>query len=256
MADPKPAMDGLDSLANTLKRGAARTRTLEKADGTQLANLLERVNAALVNLNAQVQAAILETSYTAPVIDQKLAGKSNTDHTHDGSAIVSGTVSRPVASPSTVTSAGNASFGGTATVGGQLTANTGMTSTGVRNNQVTIGYVAMYVDQNGVFGYAPSTLSSKRILRNFSADLESWLTMIPKVVAYKNDPTQREQLGLIAELVVKREPMLGIYDEQGKLRGVRYELLGVVCLCLIRAHVKETREFRASVEERLTALEQ
>ena len=49
--------------------------------------------------------------------------------------------------------------------------------------------------------------------------------------------------------------MLGIYDEQHRHRGIRYELLGVVCLALIQAHVAETRAFRDTVTERLDALE-
>jgi len=161
-----------------------------------------------------------------------------------------------VSAGTTVTATGSGSVGGTLAVGGRLTANAGMTSTGVRANQVTVGYVAMYVDQNGVFGYAPSTLSTKTLIRNFTADLDKWMSLIPKVFAYKDDPRKAEQFGMIAELVVKREPMLGIYDEQHRLRGVRYELLGVVCLALIQAHVSETRAFRDTVLDRLAALEQ
>jgi len=150
---------------------------------------------------------------------------------------------------------GAASVGGTLSAGGRLTANAGITSTGVRTNQVTVGYVAMYVDQDGNFGFAPSTLKTKSLIRSFTADLDEWLTLIPKVFAYKDDPSRTEQLGMIAELVVKREPMLGIYDQQHKLRGIRYELLGVVCLALIQAHVAETRAFREDVLARLSALE-
>jgi hypothetical protein len=160
-----------------------------------------------------------------------------------------------LAASTTLTVTGSGSVGGTLSAGGRLTANAGMTSTGVRTNQVTVGYVAMYVDQNGNFGFAPSTLKTKTLIRNFTADIDEWLTLIPKVFAYKDDPSKTEQFGMIAELVVKREPMLGIYDEQHKLRGVRYELLGVVCLALIQAHVAETRAFRDTVEERLRALE-
>lgn len=255
MADPKPSSNGLHALSRTLKTTGARMRELEKADGTQLADLVQRVDDALENLNAQVQAAIAANSYTSSQIDSKLGGKSDTGHKHDGADVTSGTVARPVSSPSTIASTGAASIGGTATIAGRLTANTGMTSTGVRNNQVTTGYVAMYVDQNGVYGYAPSTLSTKTLLRNFQVDLEKWLTLIPKVFAYKDDAAKTEQFGMIAELVVKREPMLGIYDETRKLRGVRYELLGVVCLALIQAHVAETRAFRDDVDRRLSALE-
>ena len=151
---------------------------------------------------------------------------------------------------------GAAGLGGTLDVGGRLRANTGMTSTGVRNNQVVFDYVSMYVDRDGNYGYAPSTMATKTLIRNFTVDLEFWLTLIPKVFAYKDDPSSTEQVGLYAELVVKREPMLGIYDEEHRLRGVRYELLGVVCLALVQAHVAETRAFRDATDARLRALEE
>ena len=114
----------------------------------------------------------------------------------------------------------------------------------------------MYVDRDGNYGYAPSTMATKTLLRNFTVDFEFWLTLIPKVFAYKDDPSREEQVGLYAELVVKREPMLGIYDEEHRLRGVRYELLGVVCLALVQAHVAETRAFRDATDARLRALEE
>lgn len=161
-----------------------------------------------------------------------------------------------VSAGTTVTATGSGAVGGTLNIGGRLTANTGITSTGVRGNQVVFDYVAMYADRDGNFGYAPSTMATKSLIANFTADLDDWLTLIPKVFAYKDDPSKTAQVGLYAELVVKREPMLGIYDEDHRLRGIRYELLGVVCLALIQAHVAETRAFRDDVDARLKALEQ
>ncbi|ARC55971.1 hypothetical protein AS850_02645 [Frondihabitans sp. 762G35] len=241
---------------------------LKQKLGELLASIPKSFAPVVENLQATIIATIQTTYYTMTQTDSLLAGKSSTSHKHAASDITTGgttgagftvggalAVNGALSTTSTVSASGTGSVGGTFSAGGRLTANTGITSTGVRNNQVTTGYVAMYVDQNGVFGYAPSTLSTKTLLGNFTPEIDQWVTLIPKVFAYKDDPAKQRQFGLIAELVVKREPMLGIYDENHKLRGVRYELLGVVCLALIQQHVAETRATREAHHTRLVALE-
>jgi len=243
MPDPRPPSDnGFEQQARETREQRRRLRAGAEPSGTQLVSLKSTVENRLAQIPGEVSAAITAQSMTKADIQAGLDAKANTSHKHAGEDLTSGTVSRPVASPTSVTATGDGSFGGNTTVTGRLTATAGVTSVGVRSNQVTTGYVAMYVDQNGNFGYAPSTMATKTLLRNFTVDLEKWLTLIPKVVAYKDDPSKTPQVALIAELIVKREPMLGIYDETRKLRGIRYELLGVVCLALIQAHVAETRE--------------
>lgn len=248
MPDPKPAADGIDRLLGAQRTSRQRLRQLEAPTGTQLVELKKTVENRLDEIPAEVEAAISVQSMPRAEIQRELAGRAAAVHQHSGGDITSGTVSRPVSSPTTVTAAGDGGFGGNVSSGGRVTASVGMTSPGVRANQVTVGYVAMYADQNGDFGYAPSTLSTKSLLASFRPDLDEWLTLIPKVFVYKDDPTQTAQLGFVAELVVKREPMLGIYDEQYRLRGIRYELLGVLCLGLIQAHVTETRATAARVD--------
>lgn len=245
------------SVPNDEARDARRFEQLERTMRENQASIAETVKPIVSDLGRTIEEKLAAGYYTREQADAALAARVATPGDIAPTSVASsGPVSAVgVSSTTTVTATGSGSFGGTLAAGGRLTANTGMTSTGVRANQVTVGYVAMYCDQDGNFGYAPSTMSTKSLLRNFSADLEHWLTLIPKVFAYKDDPARAEQLGLVAELVVKREPMLGIYDEARKLRGVRYELLGVVCLALIQAHVAETRAFRAETDRRLAALE-
>jgi len=240
------------SVPNDEARDARRFEGLERTVRENQASIADTVKPIVSDLGRTIEEKLAAGYYTREQADAALAARVASPGAIAPTTV---TATGAVTSATTVSATGAGSFGGTLAAGGRLTANTGMTSTGVRANQVTIGYVAMYCDQDGNFGYAPSTMSTKSLLRNFSADLEHWLTLIPKVFAYKEDPDRTEQLGLVAELVVKREPMLGIYDEAHKLRGVRYELLVVVCLALIQAHVTETRAFRDDVALRLAALE-
>lgn len=242
---------------NDEARDARRFETIERTMREQQASIADTVKPIVSELGKTIEEKLATTYYTKTEADAAIAAIVATPgEIAPTSVTASGTVrAAALSATQTLEVTGSGSVGGTFSAGGRLTANAGVTSTGVRANQVTVGYVAMYVDQDGNFGYAPSTLKTKTLLRNFTVDLDEWLTLIPKVFAYKDDPAKVEQLGMIAELVVKREPMLGIYDEAHKLRGVRYELLGVVCLALIQTHVKETRAFRDTVEERLRALE-
>lgn len=245
MADPKP-IDPEKLIATLFADIRKELRDGKGLTGTQKYQSVERLQEGLANLQANlpslVDGTVRQLTYLKAQVDALLASPGN--------------ISPNNVTATTLAASGTGSVGGTLVVGGRLTANAGMTSTGVRNNQVTTGYVAMYADINGDFGYAPSTMSTKTLLRNFTVDLEAWLTLIPKVIAYKDDPAKAPQVALIAELLVKREPMLGIYDEAGKLRGIRYELLGVVCLALIQAHVAETRAYRDTTDARLRALEE
>lgn len=246
------APQGEEWIARALEEMRTQVGELERSVPDSFAPVVEKLKQTIIetiettySTSAETTAEIRATVAAPPGAVAAAGQVSGSSLSTPGSASVG----------TTLAVTGSGTVGGTVSVGGRLTANTGVTSTGVRGNQVVFDYVAMYCDRDGNFGYAPSTMATKRLLRNFDADLEHWLTLIPKVFAYKDDPTRTEQLGLYAELVVKREPMLGIYDEQHRLRGIRYELLGVVCLALIQAHVAETRAFRDTVLERLDALE-
>ena len=240
------------SVPNDEARDSRRFERIERTVRENQASIADTVRPIVTELGKTIEDKLAAGFYTREQADAAMAARvAAPGAIAPTSVTATGAVS--VGTSLTVTGAG--SVGGTLQAGGRLTANVGMTSTGVRANQVVFDYVAMYVDRDGNFGYAPSTMATKSLLRNFTADLDHWLTLIPKVFFYKDDPTQTEQLGLYAELVVRREPMLGIYDEQHRLRGIRYELLGVVALALIQAHVAETRAFRDDVLDRLESLE-
>ena len=240
------------SVPNDEARDSRRFERIERTVRENQASIADTVRPIVTELGKTIEDKLAAGFYTREQADAAMTARvAAPGAIAPTSVTATGAVS--VGTSLTVTGAG--SVGGTLQAGGRLTANVGMTSTGVRANQVVFDYVAMYVDRDGNFGYAPSTMATKSLLRNFTVDLDHWLTLIPKVFFYKDDPTQTEQLGLYAELVVRREPMLGIYDEQHRLRGIRYELLGVVALALIQAHVAETRAFRDDVLDRLESLE-
>ena len=244
-------------VADAESRVPRRLESLQRTVRENQASIADTVKPIVSELGDTIRDQLATGYYTREQADAAIATKvASPGRITPTEVAASGPVAgTSLSSSTTITATGTGSIGGTLSTGGRLTANAGMTSTGVRANQVTVGYVAMYVDQDGNFGYAPSTMSTKTLLATFEADLEHWLTLLPKVFAYKDDPDKTAQLGLIAELVVRREPMLGIYDEAHRLRGVRYELLGVVCLSLIQQHVRETRAFRDDVLARLDALE-
>jgi len=251
------------SVPNDEARDSRRFERLERTVRENQASIAETVKPIVSDLGRTIEEKLATGYYTRDQADAAMAARvaspgAIAPSTVSATGNVSGSSFTTPGSATVGTSlsvTGSGSVGGTFQAGGRLTANAGVTSTGVRANQVVFDYVAMYCDRDGNFGYAPSTMATKSLLRNFETDLDAWLTLIPKVFFYKDDPTRTEQLGLYAELVVRREPMLGIYDEQHRLRGIRYELLGVVALALIQAHVAETRAFRDDVSARLAALE-
>lgn len=167
---------------------------------------------------AGIQATVIATvqaSYTTTVdLMNLLAGKSNTNHKHSASDITTG-----------------GTTGAGFTVGGDITANTGIFPTGVRStgaraNVVTQNYVAAYIDANGNLGYAPSTASSKNILGPFQVDMAKWLALPLYRFVYKNDPEARPVVGPLADdLHAAGLSEFVVYDEAGNIQGVRTETL-------------------------------
>jgi hypothetical protein len=177
MADPKPSSDGLHALSRTLKATGVRMRELEKADGTQLADLVQRVNDALENLNAQVQAAIAANSYTSSQIDSKLGGKSDTSHKHDGADLTSGTIARPVSTTGGVT--GGSVTGGTVTSNGNLNGVTLYASGAPGYNITGTRVAAWWQSADGRAGTASSSERYKTHITAAEIDPEAILSVMP-----------------------------------------------------------------------------
>lgn len=142
--------------------------------------------------------------------------------------------------------------GGPATIGGTLTANTGMRSTGVYNTLLTYGgaYSSQYVHVDGTMGYVPSSRQFKQDIMPTTLD-PALLTALQLVTFRYIDAVENlgddaeTELGLIAEDV----DALGLtwlvdYGIDGKPAGVKYERLALLML-----------PWAQSIEARVTALE-
>ena len=89
-------------------------------------------------------------------------------------------------------------------------------------------------------GSATCTVSSKRFkydIQDSAAGLDIILQLRP--VSFKNNGTDEERLGLIAEEVEEIEPRLVVREEDGSPRGVRYEELTSVLAKAIQEQQKQ-----------------
>jgi hypothetical protein len=84
---------------------------------------------------------------------------------------------------------------------------------------------AVLIDSSGHLGVQVSSARYKRDIRDMGDASEGLLKLRPVTFRYKEDPDGRRQYGLIAEQVERVYPELVIYDDDGKVQGVRYDLL-------------------------------
>jgi hypothetical protein len=136
---------------------------------------------------------------------------------------------------SDITTTGTTGAGGT--VGGDLTITgttngqqavfpTGVRSTGARNNQVTTNYVAMYVDGNGNFGFAPSTRASKDVGTPYAVNMPAFLSATLFNWQYKNGGMKG--IGPMADdLLAAGLTEFLTFDADGNVQGLRYEALTI-----------------------------
>jgi hypothetical protein len=80
---------------------------------------------------------------------------------------------------------------------------------------------------------------------------EEIFALKPVSFRYKKEfePTHSQQYGLIAEDVVKVDPNLVVYDEEGKVRSVRYDLISSMLLNEFLKEHKKVEEQQAGIAE-------
>ncbi len=101
---------------------------------------------------------------------------------------------------------------------------------GIRGVSLALSGLAVVIDTNGQLG---TTLSSEKLKHNIKDmnDVSSGiLALRPVTFTYKNDTTDTEQFGLIAEEVEKVFPAIVVYDEDGNPLSVQYHILPVLLL--------------------------
>lgn len=229
-----------------------RVQDVERRHREGIASVARSFARAIDDLYTRILAQIKAQFYDKATSDGRFAPKS---HQHSAADITSGTVTRPVnttsvqsdaflggtftgtsgtfsgpVSTSQIASAGPVS-GSSVSATGDVTSGSGngifpagVKSDGARNNQVTSGYVAAYLDSAGNLGFAPSTRASKDIGAEYAVDMVKFLAMKLYNWQYKNGGMVG--IGPIAddlEAAGLREFLT--YGADGKLQGLRYEAL-------------------------------
>lgn len=209
----------IEKLIDRFERLDAKVAELATPRGSEANRTVQTLAGLVTNIQAQLNDYIANGTYNKAQIDAGFATKT---HTHAASDITSGG-----------TTATGFGVGGPLTVQGDITGGgigifpTGVRSTGARNNQVTNGYVAAYLDVNGNLGFAPSTRESKNIHGPFEVDMKKWLALPLYRFTYKDDPTAREVVGPLADdLDAAGLKEFVVYDEDdGSIQGIRTETL-------------------------------
>jgi len=101
---------------------------------------------------------------------------------------------------------------------------------GVRGVSLTLSGLAVVVDANGQFGTVLSTEKIKKNIRNMKNVSSNIFKLRPVVFTYKNDTTDTEQYGLIAEEVARVFPTIVVKDEHDQPLSVQYHVLPVLLL--------------------------
>lgn len=216
-----------------------RVQRLEKDLREYVASVARSFQKSADDLFKRVIDAVKVMFWTRDEADGRFAYKS---HTHAASDLTSGTVTRPVNAPSVQADQFlGGSFTGTSgtfsgpvstssvaasgpVLGSQGTFPTGVRSSGARNNQVTTGYVAAYLDQDGNLGFAPSTRASKNIGTPYNVDMTKFLALTLYNWQYKNGGMQG--IGPLADdLDAAGLREFVTYAADGTVQGLRYESL-------------------------------
>lgn len=205
-----------------------RVQDLEKDLQKFIASVARSFQKSADSVYQRVLDAVQTMFWTRDQSDARFAFKS---HTHDAGDLASGTVTRPVNTTSVQADQhlGGTYTGTTATFSGGVSGSNGSFSAGInspgaRNNQVTTGYVAAYLDSGGNLGFAPSTRASKDIGSEYAVDMTKFLAQKLYNWQYKNGGMVG--IGPIADdLEAAGLTEFLTYSMDGKLQGLRYESL-------------------------------
>jgi hypothetical protein len=107
--------------------------------------------------------------------------------------------------------------------------------------------VPVMVNSNGRLGVAPSSARFKRDVRNLGDASSGLMKLRPVSFRYKDDPDSALQYGLIAEEVAPVYPELVVRGDDGRINGVRYDLLPALLINEVQKLAKENRRLVAQV---------
>lgn len=210
-----PPGDGLEVIIQELRELWRRLRELERPTGTSLNSLVDQVQQALANITTTVTAAITANSYTQAQIDNKVANP-------------------PAGSNVT----GSVTASGDVTAAGRVTSAAPFLSPGSYAYQVTTGYVAAWINNDGQIGYSPSTAAVKKDLEPFPDDLaDAFLALTPYLGRYTWD---EEGSPLKVFLLAEETKAAGFgpdvvpLDEAGDPQSINYSQLVVAALAALK----------------------
>ncbi|QDK03389.1 hypothetical protein SEA_LEVITICUS_24 [Streptomyces phage Leviticus] len=114
-------------------------------------------------------------------------------------------------------------------------------------------YYAVWVRGDGGFCRNTSSIKFKENVRDFEVNPDAVLALEPKIYDRKpvdGDEGNKDEVGLIAEEVAEHLPWIVNYLD-GEVDGLRYDLLGVALLPVVKRQAKQI----ADLEARLARLE-
>ncbi|HEY4267857.1 MAG TPA: hypothetical protein VGM94_06665 [Galbitalea sp.] len=138
--------------------------------------------------------------------------------------------------PSLITAALTAGFHMT----GRMTADGGITSIDVRGRTVLLSYASVYADVNGVFGAITSSRRGKQDIVERATEAEPLMALVEydfrrKDAVKKYGDLAPVEHGLMAEDVAEVAPWAVFFDEEGNPEGIRYEMLSVALLGVVKS---------------------
>jgi hypothetical protein len=218
--DISPIVDAIGDVAK-------RTGKLETPTGTSLANLVAKVEAALVNLianvNSLVNDAIAANSYTQAQINSLVANPGNI-------------------APVDVTASGRVYSAGA------------VVSPGSKATTVTVGYSAVYIDGTGVMGGNTSSRRFKQDITPVQTNYAGFLGLTVYKFRYIEAVEQLGddaawEYGLIAEEAVEVVPWACFYEADGvTVRGINYDRLVVALLNAAQDHEARITAQQAQID--------
>jgi len=220
-----PPGDSQRATADRFKALRRQVRESQQPTGTQRANLLEQVQAAIANLTAGVASAaaawMAANAYTKAQVDSLVASPG-------------------AIAPTDV----NAS--------GQVTSAQPLKSPGSYAYTVTTGYVAAWINNDGQIGFSPSTAAVKKDLQSFPDDLaNAFLSLTPYLGRYEwDDESDPLKVFLLAEdtQTAGFGPDVVPVDEAGQPTAINYSQLIVPALAVMRKQQAEIDALKAQVE--------
>ena len=221
--DPRTPLDDIGRLQVQLRDMLRRLGDLEAPSGSAANQNVKKLTDLVTDIQAQLDDYIANGTYNKQQINDLLAGKANTAHTHSANDITTGGVTGSgfgVGGPLTVQ--------GDITGGGRGIFPTGIRSSGARNTQVTNDYVVAYLNSDGTLGYAPSTLASKDVLGPYAVDMAKFLAIDLYAYTYKTDPKKSVRMGPIADYLDAaglKEFVIYDPDDASKIQGLRFDML-------------------------------